>query len=69
VSCADARVEWPEESTREGWLRGGYLLLAKTAAEVAARLAQGEGPGAFTPGVLFRPELVVEAGGEFVLDH
>jgi hypothetical protein len=36
------------------------------AAEVAARLARGEGrPGAYTPGALFGPDLAEAAGGAF----
>jgi short subunit dehydrogenase-like uncharacterized protein len=42
---------------------------AAATAEVAQRLARGEGrPGAFTPAALFGPELALAAGGEFVID-
>lgn len=68
-SWAHARVEWPDGSVREGWLRlgEGMAFTARVAAEVALRLAHNEGrPGAYTPGSLFGAELAVTAGGEFV---
>ncbi|GAA4668723.1 MULTISPECIES: saccharopine dehydrogenase NADP-binding domain-containing protein [Amycolatopsis] len=66
---ARARAWWPDGSTREGWLRAGegMAFTAAVAAEVAARLARGEGrPGARTPGAMFGPELAEAAGGRFV---
>jgi short subunit dehydrogenase-like uncharacterized protein len=69
-SWARARVQDPDGSTREGWLRTGEAMAftAAAAAEVATRLARNEGrPGAYTPGSLFGPELAVQAGGRFVL--
>lgn len=56
-------------STRQGWLRAGEAMAftVATVAEVAIRLARGDGePGAYTPGSLFGPELAEQAGGEFV---
>ena len=70
ASWGHARVEWPDESVREGWLRvgDGMVFTARVAAEVAARLAQGsDRPGAYTPGALFGPELAEAAGGQFLL--
>ncbi|WP_156822652.1 saccharopine dehydrogenase NADP-binding domain-containing protein [Demetria terragena] len=66
-----ARVEWPSGLVREGWMRAGEAMdfTAATAAEVALRLARGEGhPGAWTPARLFGADLVLAVGGEFVLD-
>lgn len=69
-SWAHARVDWPGGASREGWLRvgDGMDFTAAVAAEVALRLAHGEGrPGAYTPGALFGPELAIAAGGEFLI--
>jgi short subunit dehydrogenase-like uncharacterized protein len=68
-SWAHARVEWPDGTVREGWLKApeAMTFTVRVAAEVAARLASGGGrPGAFTPGALFGSELADAAGGEFV---
>lgn len=70
-SWARARAEWASGASREGWLRAGDGMdfTAAAAAEVAIRLARGEGrPGAYFPGELFGAELAVVAGGEFILD-
>ncbi len=70
-SWGHARVEWPSGASREGWLRAGDGMdfTAAVAAEVALRLARGEGsPGAYTPGALFGPEVAIAAGGEFLID-
>ncbi|MBN9102673.1 MAG: NAD(P)H-binding protein [Pseudonocardia sp.] len=70
-SWARARAEWPSGAAREGWLRAGDGMdfTSAAAAEVALRLARGEGrPGAYFPGELFGAELAVAAGGEFILD-
>jgi hypothetical protein len=72
ASWAHARVEWPDGVRREGWLRAGEAMAFTTSvmAEVAARLARGEGrPGAYTPGSLFGPELAVKAGGQLMVDQ
>lgn len=64
-----AVVTWPDGTQREGWLRAGEAMdfTSAVAAGVVARLVRGEGkPGVYTPGVLFGPELAVEAGGTFV---
>jgi short subunit dehydrogenase-like uncharacterized protein len=68
-SWAHARVEWASGEVRDGWLRApeGMDFTTAIAAEVARRLAAGEGkPGAYTPGALFGPALAEAAGGEFV---
>jgi short subunit dehydrogenase-like uncharacterized protein len=69
-SFTHARVQWPDGSIREGWLRAGegMAFTAKSASEIAARLAGNRGrPGAYTPGALFGPELAVQAGAQFIL--
>ncbi|MFJ7902880.1 hypothetical protein ACIQ6V_20710 [Streptomyces sp. NPDC096198] len=69
-SWARARVQDADGTVREGWLRTGGAgeFTAAVAAEVACRLARGEGrPGAHTAGSLFGPELAVAAGGRFLL--
>jgi short subunit dehydrogenase-like uncharacterized protein len=68
-SWGHARVEWPAGRVREGWLRTGEGMTFTVAAvaEVARRLAKGEGrPGTFTPARLFGPEVALAAGAEFV---
>lgn len=68
-SWARARAEWPSGETGEAWLRAEEAMDFTVAAmaEVAVRLARGEGrPGAHTPGALFGPELAVAAGGTFL---
>lgn len=70
-SWARARLEYPDGTVREGWLRTGEAMefTAEVAAEAAARLAHGEArPGTWTPGALFGPDLAVTAGAQFVLD-
>ncbi|WP_432827381.1 hypothetical protein [Dactylosporangium sp. CA-092794] len=70
-SWAHARAEWASGEVREGWLRAGDGMdfTAAVTAEVALRLARGEGrPGAFTPGALFGPALAEAAGAEFLID-
>jgi short subunit dehydrogenase-like uncharacterized protein len=70
-SYAHARVDWPDGTSREGWLCTGEAMEFTSAvmAECALRLAQnGAAPGAYTPAAAFGPELATAAGGEFVLD-
>jgi short subunit dehydrogenase-like uncharacterized protein len=70
-SWAHARAEWPSGAIRQGWLRTGEAMAftATVAAEIVLRLARDEGyPGAYTPGALFGPDLVLRAGGKFLLD-
>ncbi|MFI6345571.1 hypothetical protein [Streptomyces sp. NPDC050560] len=68
-SWVRARVTEAGGAVREGWLRAGegMAFTADVAAEVALRLARGEGtPGAHTPGALFGPGLAEKAGGVFL---
>lgn len=67
---AYARVEDADGGVREGWLRAGDAseFTSGVAAEVACRLARGEGrPGAWTPGALFGPGLATDLGAELRL--
>lgn len=69
-SWAHARVEWDDGRVREGWLRtgDGTDFTADVAAEVARRLARGDGrPGAFTPGALFGHALASDVGAQMVV--
>ncbi|MGB8405701.1 MAG: saccharopine dehydrogenase NADP-binding domain-containing protein [Mycobacterium sp.] len=69
VSWAYARLEWPDGTHREAWLRTGegYGFTAKVAAHTATRLSDGRGlPGAFTPGALFGAELARDAGAQII---
>ncbi|MDQ7809919.1 hypothetical protein Q5425_39870 [Amycolatopsis sp. A133] len=69
-SWGHAVVTWPDGTTREGWLRAGEGMDFTTAvvAEVAARLARGEGkPGAHTPASALGADVAEAAGGTFVL--
>ena len=70
-SWAHARVEWPDGTVREAWLKAGegMAFTAKVAAEVALRLSRDEGrPGAFTPGALFGTELAEMVGAAFIIE-
>lgn len=69
-SWGHAVVTWPDGTTREGWLRAGEGMDFTTAvvAEVAARLARGEGkPGAHTPASALGADVAEAAGGTFLL--
>jgi short subunit dehydrogenase-like uncharacterized protein len=69
-SWAHALVEWPDGTTREGWLRlaDANDVTASVAAEVATRLAAGRGtPGVYTPAELFGAELAESCGGVYSL--
>ncbi|HEX4224294.1 MAG TPA: hypothetical protein VHZ97_18130, partial [Pseudonocardiaceae bacterium] len=71
-SWGHAVVEWPDGTSREGWLRAGEGMdyTAAVVAEVASRLARGEGkPGAYTPAAVFGPDLATVGGAEFILDR
>lgn len=68
-SWAHARVQWPDGTVREGWLRTGDAqdFAAAAAALVATRLAAGHSsPGAYTPAAALGPDLAVDAGGTFL---
>jgi short subunit dehydrogenase-like uncharacterized protein len=69
-SWGHATVNWPDGTRRDGWLRcdDGMDFTADVAALIATRLAHGEGrPGAYTPAVVFGPDLATSAGGTFLL--
>ncbi len=69
-SWGHAIVTWPDGTTREGWLRDsdGMNFTTAVVAEVAARLARGEGkPGAHTPTSALGADLAEAAGATFVL--
>ncbi|WP_434445152.1 NAD(P)H-binding protein [Lentzea sp. E54] len=68
-SWGHAVVTWPDGTSREGWLRADEAMdfTSGTSAEVAVRLARGEGkPGAYTPAAAFGPDLATAAGGEII---
>jgi short subunit dehydrogenase-like uncharacterized protein len=68
-SWGHAVVTWPDGTTREGWLRAGDAMDFTTAvaAEIAARLARGEGkPGAHTPTPAVGADVAEAAGGTFL---
>ena len=70
-SWGHARVEWADDTIREGWLRVGdaQVFTGAVPAEIARRLLAGEGrPGAFTPAALFGSSLALACGGEYVID-
>ena len=70
-SWGHAVVEWPDGTSREGWLRAGEGMdyTAGVVAEVATRLARGEGkPGAYTPAALFGAGLAEIGGASLILD-
>lgn len=69
-SWGHAVVTWPDGTTRDGWLRAGEGMDFTNAvvAEVAARLARGEGkPGAHTPASALGADVAEAAGGTFLL--
>jgi short subunit dehydrogenase-like uncharacterized protein len=69
-SWGHAQIQWPDGSSREGWLRTGDAMdfTVGAVAEAAARLARGAGqPGAHTPAAAFGPDIALAAGGEFLL--
>lgn len=70
-SWGRAHVQWPDRTSRTGWLRTGdaSVFTAAVLAEVARRLLAGDGqPGAYTPAALFGASLAETCGGQFLLD-
>lgn len=68
-SWGHARLDWPDGSAVEGWLRVGdaHVFTGAVCAEVAARLAVEPGPpGASTPAALFGPGLAEACGGVYL---
>jgi len=69
ISWAYARLEWPDGSHREAWLRTGegYRFTARVAAHTAARISDSVvDRGAFTPGALFGADLARSAGAKII---
>jgi short subunit dehydrogenase-like uncharacterized protein len=69
ISWAYARLEWPDGTHREAWLRTGegYGFTARVAAHTASLISDGQGrPGAFTPGALFGADLARDAGAQII---
>ncbi len=69
ISWAYARLEWPDGTHREAWLRAGegYSFTARVAAHTATQISDGQvDPGAFTPGVLFGADLARSAGAQII---
>jgi short subunit dehydrogenase-like uncharacterized protein len=69
ISWAYARLEWPDGTHREAWLRTGegYSFTARVAAHTAVRISDGQvDPGAFTPGALFGADLARSAGAQII---
>jgi short subunit dehydrogenase-like uncharacterized protein len=67
-SWGHAVIDWPDGTTREGWLRVGeaQAWTGTVPAEVVRRLLEGQGrPGAYTPAALFGPTLAESCGGEY----
>ena len=67
-SWGHAVIDWPDGTTREGWLRVGeaQAWTGTVPAEVVRRLLDGQGkPGAYTPAALFGPTLAESCGGEY----
>jgi hypothetical protein len=69
-SWGHASVHWSDGTNQQGWLRIGDAgtFTTTVAVKVAELLLQDKGrPGAYTPGVLFGPELAEAAGGTFLI--
>ncbi len=69
-SWAHARLDWPDGTTREGWLRLGdaQAFTGAVPAEVARRLLDDQGrPGAYTPAARFGPSLAESCGAEYLI--
>jgi short subunit dehydrogenase-like uncharacterized protein len=68
-SYGHARLEWPDGTTREGWLQLGdaQAFTGAVPAEIARRLLAGQGrPGAHTPAALFGPSLAEACGARYL---
>jgi short subunit dehydrogenase-like uncharacterized protein len=69
TSWAYARLDWPDGTHREAWLRTGegYSFTARVAAHTATRISEGQvDPGAFTPGALLGADLARGAGAQII---
>lgn len=70
-SWARAHLTWPDGTSRTAWLQTDDAMdfTSRAAAEVARRLAAGQGrPGAHTPGELFGWQLAEAAGGHLTVE-
>jgi short subunit dehydrogenase-like uncharacterized protein len=69
-SYGHAVIQWPDGTTREGWLQLGdaQAFTGAVPAEIARRLLAGQGrPGAYTPAALFGPALAEACGGSYLI--
>jgi short subunit dehydrogenase-like uncharacterized protein len=69
-SYGHARLEWPDGTTREGWLQLGdaQAFTGAVPAEITRRLLAGQGrPGAYTPAALFGPALAEACGASYLI--
>ncbi len=72
VSLSYAELDWPDGTTRGGWLKmgDGYDFSGRVAAAVVrAQLAGAVPPGAHTPATVLGPKLAFEAGAELVMNE
>ena len=68
-SWGHAVIDWPDGTTREGWLRAEDAMdytADVLMVVVRALLAETAPRGAYTPAAAFGPELAIEAGATFV---
>jgi hypothetical protein len=69
-SYGHAVIQWPDGTTREGWLQLGdaQAFTGAVPAEIARRLLAGQGrPGAHTPAALFGPALAEACGARYLI--
>jgi short subunit dehydrogenase-like uncharacterized protein len=72
MSLSYAELEWPDGTTRRGWLQmgDGYEFSGRVgAAVVRAQLAGAVPPGAHTPASVLGGELAFQAGAQLVLNE
>jgi hypothetical protein len=69
-SYGHAVIQWPDGTTREGWLQLGdaQAFTGAVPAEIARRLLAGQGrPGAHTPAALFGSSLAEACGARYLI--
>jgi short subunit dehydrogenase-like uncharacterized protein len=72
VSLSYAELDWPDGTTRRGWLTmgDGYDFTGRVAAAVIRAQLTGRVPhGAYTPAAVLGPKLAYEAGAELVTNE
>lgn len=72
VSLSYAELDWPDGTSRRGWLKmgDGYDFSGRVAAAVVDAQLTGRVPhGAYTPAAVLGPELAFEAGAELVVNE